>query len=96
MGGVDRQAGDLTSAFLELDEAMLLQNLTGFVSSLHESAESVSRYGTKLLHLEAEAGDLARLSRLHDLLAEGLEDYLICATFVRKLVSDITSSESQS
>jgi hypothetical protein len=96
MESVDQNAGSLITSFLDLEEGMLLQNLTGFAASLRESAGSVSRYGNKFLHLESGSGDLPRLSRLHDLLAEGLEDYLICATFVRKLVSDITSSESPS
>lgn len=90
---IDREAGDFMASFIEADRGMLLQNLTGFVASLRESASSVSRYGTKYLRMESD-GDLPRLSRLHDLLAEGLEDYLISTTFVRKLVSDITSSES--
>lgn len=82
--------------FMGLAESSLLQNLSGFVASLTESAAAVSKDGSQILIIEADAGDIPRLARMHDLLADGLEDFSVCATFVEQLLGAIKSPTSVS
>jgi hypothetical protein len=78
--------------FIGLAESALLQNLSGFVNSLRSSAEAVAKDGRQVLTIQAESGDIPTLARLHDLLAEGLEDFAVCATFVEQLLGAVKNT----
>lgn len=94
MTGLDPLDAQGLSRFIGLAESALLQNLSGFTESLKDSASRVTKDGRQILVIESTSGDIPRLARLHDLLADGLEDFSVCATFVEQLLGSLRQSST--
>lgn len=72
-------------ACLAVADAAIKQNARAFAGSLAESAGKVTVDARQLLALEASL-PTNRLVLVHDVLAEGVEDYAVCAEFVKRLL----------
>ena len=76
-------ARSASSGYLTPHQAVLHGNVLGFLESLAESAKGLSVGFAKIIGSSREE-NLANLARVHDLLAEGLEDYTIAVSFAEK------------
>ena len=75
------RASARVSWYTPVTDGLLASSVIGFVESLRESAAFLCRDGRAIMESESESGDLPRLARFHDLLADGLEDYVIALAF---------------
>ena len=98
---VAREIGDLDTALAEgfnrysdLAEGAAVSSLIGFTESLRTSATEAAVEGRKLLKMKSPANEIAKVARLHDLLAEGLESFLICTNLAKKLATATAGMET--
>jgi len=92
---LDNAHEDGSNQYVNVPDGVTAQVLQGFAGSLAEGAATVADNGRKILALEGGRGELNKLARLHDMLADGLEDFTIGAAFITKIGREAAKEESR-